>query len=353
MSDGVIVLTCAGRSERYPSYTYGKWAITHPSGNLMGAEALRCMEHERWDIVVAVNDADTAQFSLPSIKAEFVRALRRPVQVVNVGTTENRLETVKQALYLTGYEHSDAPVCVRDCDNWLAFSMPSDGIDAVVVADMLQSRMLDPSTRAYADVQDGVIVSLDEKQTVHRHFVAGAYFFAQARLLLDAITLETDAQHMTEIMARIAYLPKAIYADEYEDWGTERDWERYKRTFRTLFVDIDGTLFESAHRTFGEKPQGQNRAIKRNTEFLRLLHKTGRYHIILTTSRGRELAEATGQQLRAHRVPYDNLVMGLPVCGRVLVNDYDPKRGESTADAVTVVRGASDLEEEFRRAGLL
>ena len=31
---------------------------------------------------------------------------------------------------------------------------------------------------------------------------------------------------------------------KYYDWGTLEDWNKYKNEFKTLFIDIDGTLLE-------------------------------------------------------------------------------------------------------------
>ena len=42
------------------------------------------------------------------------------------------------------------------------------------------------------------------------------------------------------------------------DWGTKEDWFDYARQYKTLFVDIDGTLVKSRVNIlhhFGEKPR--------------------------------------------------------------------------------------------------
>ncbi|MEJ7682686.1 MAG: hypothetical protein WKG06_33480 [Segetibacter sp.] len=32
----------------------------------------------------------------------------------------------------------------------------------------------------------------------------------------------------------------------YSDWGTIEDWDRFKRSYATLFVDLDGTLVKNS-----------------------------------------------------------------------------------------------------------
>lgn len=110
---------------------------------------------------------------------------------------------------------------------------------------------------------------------------------------------------------------------------------------KTIFIDIDGTLFA----------QPQN-PLWANTLEAKLLPGVIKqftdwnwkgYKIILTTGRKESTRELTVAQLKSHGIFYDLLIMGLDVGGeRIIINDK--KDGKDTCRAINVTRD-SGLED--------
>ena len=104
---------------------------------------------------------------------------------------------------------------------------------------------------------------------------------------------------------------------------------------KTLFIDIDGTLFK-------HKGTFSNIAMSESTLLPDAREKMNEwcskeYKIILTTARRESLREKTEQDLSRLGIPYDNLIMGISKGQRIIINDKRPT-GEETAFAINVER---------------
>lgn len=104
---------------------------------------------------------------------------------------------------------------------------------------------------------------------------------------------------------------------------------------KTVFVDIDGTIFQQP-----ENPLWANTlptillpgVLKRFSEW-----NWAGYTIILTTGRKESTRELTVAQLKNAGLFYDLLIMGLDVGGeRIIINDK--KNGQNTCRAINVER---------------
>lgn len=112
---------------------------------------------------------------------------------------------------------------------------------------------------------------------------------------------------------------------------------------KTIFCDIDGTLFR--HRDslsdmiFGD-PDVLSGVLSKFKEWRRK-----DYFIVLTTARPEGTRHQTEDQLKAAKLFYDKLIMGLPVGPRVVINDIKPN-GLLTAEAINLKRdvGLSEVD---------
>lgn len=104
---------------------------------------------------------------------------------------------------------------------------------------------------------------------------------------------------------------------------------------KTIFCDIDGTIFwhrEDLHSIVSLNPEVLSGVMDK---FLEWREKD--YYIVLTTARPEGSRSITQTQLDRHGIFYDQLIMGLPVGPRVLINDTKPC-GMITAEAICVDR---------------
>jgi len=107
---------------------------------------------------------------------------------------------------------------------------------------------------------------------------------------------------------------------------------------KTLFIDIDGTLFHhSGDRTNMCSSNVMPLILPGVKEKFNDWDRKG-YCIILTTGRKEGDREVTKKQLAYHGIPYDQLVMGITGGERVLINDTKPDSTVATARALVVTR---------------
>ena len=114
--------------------------------------------------------------------------------------------------------------------------------------------------------------------------------------------------------------------------------------FKTLFVDIDGTLFYNSSEHFTPK-WGDSKPILDNIDHIKSLYSKGNIQIILTTSRKEKYKEKTIQQLKEHEIPYDNILFGLLHCRRYLINDYSNTNPYPTSISVNLKRNDNNLKD--------
>lgn len=340
-----ILLTCAGKSSRFPNHR-SKWSLTHPNGDTMAAMALKGLDFDPTSrIVVALNAADYEQFTPQAVLQEFL-ASGFVVDIVNVGETKHQVETVVRALQLAGVPDEDA-LTVRDCDNYFKWHAMRGNRVAVVDLNDVETPLV-TKNKSYVTVgrrpaEDAYEINqIVEKRVVSSLFCSGAYSFARAeyvpRYCKSNEYLSQVVQQAIDSGVPFAAAP----AHDYEDWGTEQAWLEYTKQWRTLFVDIDGVLVKSSHRSFSPT-WGESDVIKENIDALNELYATGKVEIILTTSRHEDYRDETIEQLSS--LNYDRLIMGLRSCARVLVNDAVTKRRQLTALAVNIERESPALGE--------
>lgn len=338
-----VLLTCAGQSTRFPNHR-AKWSLTHPTGHTMAAASLLGLhlspQHQPPRIIAAFNQRDAGLYGLETIRKEFAKS-QLIVEPVCVGETRSQVETVLAALREANVHDTD-PVIVRDCDNYFAWEPNFTNEVAVVDLNDVDTPLV-VKNKSFVRMAGGKVACLDEKRVTSPLFCCGAYSFRYATILHE--NTRHGEQFLSEVVHHAVLNGESFgvnHVTSYEDWGTEQDWLNYVRSYRTLFVDIDGVLVKSSHRTF-EPAWGTTRTIDENIAALNRLRATGRVEVILTTSRPEELRAVTEDQLK--ELKYDRLIMGLRNCSRVIVNDAVGKRGQLTALAVNLERESPALGE--------
>ena len=143
---------------------------------------------------------------------------------------------------------------------------------------------------------------------------------------------------------------KPCEVEDYIDWGTKEDWFEYVRKYKTLFIDLDGTLVKSSGK---HTPPywGETEAIKENVDFVNKLYNTGKVYIIITTARDKEAKEVTLKQLKREGIKYHDIILGLYHSNRTIINDYGTSSPYPTCDAVNIVRNSNELERFLKDLG--
>lgn len=339
-----IVMPVAGDSTRFPGMK-PKWLLTHPNGNLMFHEALAGLSLSRGTEVVLVARKDhERRWGVRRIVARQAAASRRGLRwrVALVEPTRSQPETVAAAVASLSLR---GPLFVKDCDN--RFSC-RPAADAVAVARLAEVGRVDPAGKSYAVVGPaGAVERVVEKEVVSDSFCCGGYGFSDAREYLAAYRRLAGRpglylSHVIESMRAGGRRFRAVPVAGYSDWGTLEEWDRYKRAFATLFVDLDGTVVKSSAGFF-EPLWGETDALPGAVEALNRLQDEGRAQVILTTSRPPSARRRTEAQLRRLGLRFHSVVYGLLHARRVVVNDYAATNPYPSAEAMNLPRDSDAL----------
>ena len=107
------------------------------------------------------------------------------------------------------------------------------------------------------------------------------------------------------------------------------------KKYKTIFCDIDGTIFK--YRKFETYKTTEPEVTAMAKE--KLVDWRNRGHmIILTTARPEEFRSHTIKELSLKGIPYDRLIMGIERGPRYLINDMDPGKPGTRAFAFNLVR---------------
>jgi len=105
---------------------------------------------------------------------------------------------------------------------------------------------------------------------------------------------------------------------------------------KTIFLDIDGTLFR-------HKGNLSNILLEESEILPGVIEKLNKWNadghkIILTTGRTESMRKRTEEQLQKNGIFYDQLIMGLTRGERVIINDLKPNNQMRTASAIEINR---------------
>lgn len=341
-----LILCCAGESTRFPKHR-PKWTLTHPNGNIMAAESIRGLHlPDRTRILVAAQEKHIAAVGgIGRVHAEFAES-GFIVEVVPLEPTPNQVVTVLKVLQVAGVRGS---FTVKDCDNVFSYQVPTSNEVAVVC--LADAGRVIPGNKSYVTfgASDGRIAEIAEKRVISDRFCCGAYTFTNPDAFVENATWEGET-YISGVIQRMIDAGTAFHmgpAGSYTDWGTSQDWREYLRDWKTMFVDIDGVLVGSSHRSFAPS-WGTTKTLEGNIAYINRLHDSGKVEVILTTARPESARPLTENQLR--NVRHHRLVMGLRACARVVVNDFAAERGQHTCFAVNLDRDSDTLEQAVRAA---
>lgn len=348
-----LLVPMGGRSSRFPGVR-PKWMLTHPNGNFMALEAISGLSLEVFDRIsfICLQDhEDQFQFKRGfEEELENMGLLNRSTIVLLPKATRDQPETVYQGIAAAALK---GPVFVKDSDN--RFSARASRENHICYGDLNHMGLIQPNCKSYITVNEfGSVTNIIEKKVISQHFCVGGYGFADASKLSMAI--ESLGSSKERYMSNVIYQRvlegdtfEAIPAEHYSDWGTIEDWERYKRTYGTLFVDLDGVIVKHSAAHFPPY-YGESGLIEDNAAVIRELYTGGRFQIIITTSRPERYRDVTVKQLKDLGVQHHYLIMGLNHAKRIVINDYSRSNPYKSCDAINIRRDGADLREILRDA---
>ena len=260
--------------------------------------------------------------------------------------TESQSETVYT--FLSGYD-LDGFVFIKDSDGF--YRCDVEERNQVAYFDLNDMDDINARTKSYVDLDvNNVVTNIVEKKVISSTFSSGGYGFADAKEFCKTFEKLQDMDgecYISHIIFEMMLSGSTFYGTktiDFKDWGTLDAWNKYKSQYKCLFVDIDGTLITNSSHHFPPYT-GSGEPIEDNIDLLAELHEQGRAKIILTTSRPERLRQLTIQELQTKGIPFDQLVMGLPHCQRIVINDFARSNPYPSCSAINIPRNENNLTE--------
>ena len=262
--------------------------------------------------------------------------------------TDSQSETVYT--FLSGYE-LDGFIFIKDSDGF--YRCDVEERNQVAYFDLNDMDDINARTKSYVDLDvNDVVTNIVEKKVISSTFSSGGYGFADAKEFCKTFEKLQDMDgecYISHIIFEMMLSGSTFYGTkttDFKDWGTLDAWNKYKSQYKCLFVDIDGTLITNSSHHFPPYI-GSGEPIENNIDFLAELHEQGKTKIILTTSRPEKYRQLTIMELQTKGVPYDELVMSLPHCQRVIINDFARSNPYPSCKSINIPRNTDDLKEYF------
>jgi hypothetical protein len=349
-----LIVPMAGRSSRFPGLR-PKWMLTHPSGRFMGIEAIKGLNLDDFETIyfVCLQEHEDEYGFIRGFKDELddLSLLKKTEMVVLEKYTRDQVETVASAIKIAGVS---GPIVIKDSDNY--FSLKCVPNDFIAYNDLNESGLIKPKNKSYVALDENdFILNIVEKEVISPYFCVGAYGFSDAKKFVeisDILKKEYEELYISNIVYQMLLDENKIVAKKvqnYIDWGTIEDWNRYKKTFATLFVDIDGTLVKNSSAHFPPYI-GNTEAILENVEIIKELYSSGQFQIVLTTSRSNRYKKITEKQMDDIGLKYDHLIMGLFHSKRIIINDYSKSNPFKSCDSINLKRDQPELKEILKES---
>lgn len=262
--------------------------------------------------------------------------------------TDSQSETVYT--FLSGYD-LDGFVFIKDSDGF--YRCDVEERNQVAYFDLNDMDDINARTKSYVDLDvNDVVTNIVEKKVISSTFSSGGYGFADAKEFCKTFEKLQDMDgecYISHIIFEMMLSGSTFYGTkttDFKDWGTLDAWNKYKSQYKCLFVDIDGTLITNSSHHFPPYV-GSGEPIENNIDFIAELHEQGKTKIVLTTSRPDKFRQLTIMELQTKGIPFDELVMGLPHCQRVIINDFARSNPYPSCKAINIPRNTDDLMEYF------
>ena len=260
--------------------------------------------------------------------------------------TDSQSETVYT--FLSGYD-LDGFIFIKDSDGF--YKCDVEERNQVAYFDLNDMDDINARTKSYVDLDvNDVVTNIVEKKVISSTFSSGGYGFADAKEFCKTFEKLQDMDgecYISHIIFEMMLSGSTFYGTkttDFKDWGTLDAWNKYKSQYKCLFVDIDGTLITNSSHHFPPYT-GSGEPIEDNIDLLAELHEQGKAKIILTTSRPERLRQLTIQELQTKGIPFDDLVMGLPHCQRIVINDFARSNPYPSCSAINIPRNENNLTE--------
>jgi hypothetical protein len=349
-----LIVPMAGQSSRFPN-TRPKWMLTHPATNrFMVTESISGINLDFFDKIYFVflqDHEDKYMFMDGFVKELDDIGLKDKSHIALLPEkTSSQSETVYKLIQdqkINGF------IFIKDSDGYFQCNL-KDETNQVAYFDLNDLDNINARTKSYIQLDvNNVITNIVEKRVISSNFCAGGYGFDDAEEFCETYEKIKDNPgecYVSHIIFEMMLFGSVFYGTKtsnFLDWGTLTEWNKFKREHKCLFVDIDGTLVTNSSIHFPPYV-GMGEPLQENIDFLNDLRDSGKVVIILTTSRPDSMRTATIREMKRIGMRYDNLIMGLPHCQRIVINDFANSNPYPSCGAINLPRNSNKLKDFYQ-----
>ena len=349
----IIIIPAAGKSSRF-SNVKPKPFLTNPNGNLMLLDCIMGLDLVNVEKIIVTLLKEHIQKYCQNDISYIKRAMNKiniPVEICILDEpTSSQCETIKQTIIKCNIKTS---ILIKDVDNKFViqdFNTETNGVCFLNLNENKDIKNL--CGKSYIEMKNNKIINIVEKKIISDEFCVGGYFFKNSLDYLNTYSKIKNNFRREIFTSDIIYdlilnQNKTFFGFKvinYLDWGTYEDWISYKESFKTIFCDIDGVLFENCGE-FTNPSWGFANPIIQNIEHIKKLQDTQNIQLILTTARKEKYREVTITQLEKYNVQYNQLVMNLFHCKRFLINDFSTTNPFPSSVSINLKRNDTILNQ--------
>lgn len=347
-----LIIPCAGKSTRFTGKP--KWMLTCPNGNLMIQETIKNLDLINVNIIYItfVKQHIKKFFKNYDIYKLFDFLNKKFIITILEDFTKSQTETVYETIKQNNIKDS---IFIKDCDNFFNYKIKKGNYICSLKINE-NNNVNNLYNKSFIEINNiNQIINICEKKIISDIICVGGYSFENSEdfekfyIKTKDIKLELKEFFISHLIYYCLLEKMVFYSEEinnYIDVGTQEEWDNYKKSFKTLFLDIDGTIFFNSGE-YSSISWGDNEPIQENVDYIRKIYGEGRTKIILTTARKLEYKNKTIEQLKKYNIPYDDIIFNLYHSKRYLINDFSESNPYPTSIAINIKRNDNNLKNFF------
>ena len=338
-----LIIPAAGKSTRFIGKP--KWLLTCPDGDIMIQKCIKGLDLTNVsDIYFTFLKEHVDKYCKDYDMKDLFKFTSKNIHILLLTEyTKSQSETVYKTIIQNNIKGS---IFIKDCDNYFKTNIIAENyVNTLLINN--ENNVEELHNKSFIERNNlGQITNICEKKIISNKICVGGYSFKNADFFKEMYNnciktkIDKGELYISNIIFRSILENTIFYSkdvSEYIDWGTIKEWRKYCDSFKTLFVDIDGTLVYNSGEYF--KPTwGDTEPLKNNVKYLQELYNKGRTKIILTTARKYSSKEKTIAQLKKYNIPYDKIIFDLYHTKRILINDFATTNPFPTAVSINLNR---------------
>ena len=341
-----LIIPCAGSSTRFPNMR-PKWMLTLPDGKLMVEKAIEGLNSKTFDRIIITILREHVEKYESELWLKQIFEDQVEVCIVE-DSTFSEAETVYKTLLQMKVK---GPFCVKDSDGYIAVAIK--GKNFVTGKDIREMPDLTnvPAKSFVLKNEQNILTDIIEKSVSSNHISIGLYGFGDVGQYIDKYlelsnlisTEEIYLSHIISSFIRGGAIFKYLEAEEYQDWGTVKEWRIDALKMSSYLVDIDGVVFRNKGKYGSKNWSSEDVPLVSNIKKLKEIQKIGG-QLIFVTSRPEEFRKKTEQSLKEQGLNWHSIVMGCHHSQRYIINDFASTNQYPSCIAINITRDGDDLE---------